>query len=122
MEEMIEARVPCQEVWKAWERAHSMHGSAGIQEGKRGKSKFRYKILDVEEGRRFTILWKTLFVRLVFSHEVSPTKYGSKICYRVQIKGLFAWPVRFFLGQKIQNNIRYVLKAIVRELESKCVI
>lgn len=120
MEETIEARVPPQDVWAAWEKAHNVHGSSGLEAGDRGKStKFKYKILDVEEGKHFSILWKTLFVRLIFSHEVLPTKNGSKISYRVQIKGPFAWPVRYFLGGKIQNNIRLVLKAIVRELESK---
>lgn len=119
MEEMIEARVPPEDVWAAWERAHQIHSTEGLQEGQKGKSQFRYKVFDVEKGSRFSILWKTLFVRLIFNHEVIPTELGSRICYRVQIKGLFAWPVRYFLGNKIRTNIQYVLRAIVRELESK---
>lgn len=119
---MIEARVPPEEVWAIWERAHNIHGSSELESGEKGKStKFRYKILDVEKGKHFSILWKTLFIHLIFTHEVIPTNTGSKISYRVQIKGLFAWPVRYFLGEKIRNNIRLVLKAIVRELESKSV-
>lgn len=119
---MIEARVSPKEVWETWEKAHNIHGSSGLESGEKGKStKFRYKILDVEKGRCFSILWKTLFVRLIFTHEVVPINHGSKISYRVQIKGLFAWPVRYFLGEKIRNNIRLVLKAIARELESKSV-
>lgn len=117
MEEIIEARVDPQDVWATWERAHGVNG---LEAGDKGKStKFKYKILDVEKGKKFSILWKTLFVRLIFSHEVLPTKNGSKITYRVKIKGLFSWPVRFFLGNKIQSNIRLVLKAIVRDLENK---
>lgn len=119
MEEVIEARVPPERVWEAWEKAHHMHSSNELAAGDRGKGNFRYKILDVEKGRKFSILWKTLFVRLIFSHEVEEVKNGSRISYRVQIKGPFAWPVRYFLGKKIQTNIRYVLKAIVRELESQ---
>ena len=119
MEEEIEARVPPEKVWQAWERAHELHGQKGIEAGQRGKSKFRYEILDVEEGESFSILWKTLFVRLIFSHKVKKTQRGSKIFYQVQIKGPFAWPVRWLLGQKIQRNISAVLKAIVRQLENE---
>jgi hypothetical protein len=108
MEEMIEARVSPAHVWAAWEK--------GMEQGKGGK--IRYKIIDLKKGESFSILWKTLFVRLIFSHSVKPTLYGSNISYKVQIKGLFAWPVRFFLGKKIQTNLRAVLKAVVRELES----
>lgn len=119
MEEMIEARVSPEEVWQAWEKAHALHGQKGIEEGQKGKSKFKYKVLEVKKGESFSILWKTLFVRLVFTHRVKPTQRGSEICYAVKIKGPFAWPVRWLLGQKIKNNISYVLKAVVRELENK---
>ena len=119
MEEMIEARVAPEEVWEIWEKAHVMHGQKGIAVGQRGKSTFRYTILDVKKGESFSILWKTLFVRLIFSHSVKPSRRGSEICYKVQIKGLFAWPVRWFLGQKIKKNIGSVLKAIVAQLENK---
>lgn len=119
MEEMVEARVPPGEVWKVWEAAHAMHGQKEIEAGQKGKSQFRYQILDVKKGESFSILWKTLFVRLVFNHSVKPSPKGSKICYKVQIKGLFAWPVRWLLGQKIKRNIASVLKAMVQQLENK---
>lgn len=119
MEEQIEARVSPEEVWAAWEKAHALHGQTGIEAGQKGKSKFRYKVLNVKKGESFSILWKTLFVRLIFSHAVKPTKNGSEIFYGVQIKGPFAWPVRWLLGEKIRKNINLVLKAIVRELENK---
>lgn len=118
MEEVIEARVTPEEVWAAWERAHALHGQTNIEAGQKGKSKFRYQILDVKRGESFSILWKTLFVRMIFSHSVTPSPRGCKIRYKVQIKGLFAWPVRKLLGNKIKSNIGYVLRAIVRELES----
>ncbi len=121
MEEQIEARVSPQDVWAAWERAHFLHNPTGLREGQKGKSGFRYEVLDVKTGESFSILWKTLFVRLVFTHHVRPTKYGSQISYRVQIKGLFAWPARWLLGEKIRKNLNQVLKAVVRELESQSV-
>ncbi len=125
MKETLEARVPPEEVWNAWEKAHEKNGQKGIEAGQKGlskaegKSKFRYKILDVKKGESFSILWKTLFVRLIFTHSVKPIKKGSEITYFVQIKGFFAWPVRWMLGNKIQKNIGLVLKAIVRQLENE---
>jgi len=119
MEEQIETTVSPEVVWATWEKAHALHGQESIESGQKGKSKFRYKVLDVKNGESFSILWKTLFVRLIFSHTVIPIFRGSKISYRVQIKGLFAWPVRLLVGEKIRKNISLVLKAIVRELESK---
>jgi hypothetical protein len=123
MEEMIEARVAPAKVWDAWEKAHRIHSEKGIEPGVKshsraeGKSKFKYQILDVVPGKSFSILWKTLFVRLIFTHRVTSTKRGSEISYNVQIKGLFAWPVRWLLGKQIQKNIRSVLKQIVSQLE-----
>lgn len=123
MEEIIEARVSTEKVWEAWERAHAAHGESKIVKGYKGKSKtqgmkgFRYKILDAIPGKSFSILWKTLFVRLVFHHTVEPTRRGCQIRYGFEIKGPFAWPIRFLLGNKIKTNLSLVLKAIVRQLE-----
>ena len=117
MEEMIEARVPPQAVWAMWEKAHALYGEEGSVSGNKGKKKFKYKILNVQKGECFSILWKTLFVRLIFNHSVKPIATGSEIRYKVQIKGLFAWPIRWLVGEKIKNNLAAVLKAIVRELE-----
>lgn len=127
MEESIEARVAPEIVWEAWERAHAKHGQGKLTQGQvgetkaEGKSQFRYKVLEVVPGKQFSILWKTLFVRLLFSHSVEPTQRGSQIRYSVQIKGPFAWPVRWVLGTKIRKNIGAVLKAIVKQLEEQSV-
>jgi hypothetical protein len=117
MEEMIETSVSPEVVWSAWEKAHALHGEKAQKSSVKGK--FKYKVLDVKQGESFSILWKTLFVRLIFSHSVKPTRRGAKITYRVQIKGLFAWPVRALIGEKIRVNIRSVLKSIVLQLESQ---
>ena len=124
MEEVIEARVSPTIVWEAWVKAHQLHCQKGIEAGQNGyskaegKSKFRYKILNVKPGESFSILWKTLFVRLIFTHTVTPTQRGAEIRYRVQIQGLFAWAVRWLLGNKIKTNIGHVLKAMVKQLEN----
>lgn len=115
MEELIEARVTPAQVWQAWEKVHV------LEEGKTGKDKFRYKVLNVKKGESFSILWKSLFVRLIFTQSVKPTSKGSEIRYHVQAKGLFGWAIRLFLGPKIKQNISHVLKAVVKDLESQSV-
>ncbi len=107
MEERVETRIAPEVVWRFWEQK--------IKGGQKGS----FQILDIREGESFSILCKALFVRMIFKHTVKPLSNGSEICYGVQIKGLFAAPVRWFLGRKIQRNISCVLKAIVKELESQ---
>ena len=119
MEEQIETRVTPKEVWASWEKAHLARNKGGIEQGKTGKNEFQYEIIDVKQGESFSMLWKSLFVRLVFSQSVKPIQRGSQISYRVQIKGPFAWPIRWLLGKKIRKNVHLVLKSIVQELENK---
>jgi len=121
IESIIETRVQPEKVWQAWRKAHAM--DAGFTAGQKGSlktaggSRFSYRILDVSEGKSFTILWKSMFVRMVFTHSVQPKLKGAEIRYQVQIRGLFAWPVRVFLSEKIRRNLQLILKALVRELE-----
>ena len=118
MEATIEARVKPETVWKAWEKAHAVHSNDPIEPGQRAKSTgFKYKILDVVQGESFSISWKSLFVRMVFSHSVKAIKKGSEIRYSAEIKGFFAWPVRFFLEKKIRRNLAFVLKEFTKQLE-----
>lgn len=123
IQSVIQTKVCPEKVWEAWSNAHSMdEGFAAGQKGSlktSGNSKFAYRILDVRKGEGFTILWKSLFVRLIFSHSVAPKNRGAEITYSVQIKGFFAWPVRFFLGEKIRQNLQSVLKCLVYNLETK---
>lgn len=125
MDYTITTRVAPHKVWEVWERAHEHHGATGIVEGRKGVSNnanakgFKYQVVDVTPGEQFSIIWKTLFVRLIFTHCVKATPRGSEIAYSVQIKGLFAWPVRYFLGNKIQQNISLVLKTMVKQLEAQ---
>jgi len=121
IESVIQTKVSPKKVWQAWRSAHAMDkGFSSGQKGvlkTNGGSKFAYRILDVKEGESFTILWKSLFVRLIFTHSVVPKANGSEISYRVQIRGLFAWPARYFLSEKIRSNLRMILVSLVKELE-----
>lgn len=117
MEASIEARTTADVVWRAWEKAHELHANEPIEPGQRAKSSgFKYKILDVVPGERFSILWKSLFVRMVFTHSVKAVKNGVEIRYSADIKGIFAWPVRWMLKNKIRQNLAFVLKQFTKQL------
>ena len=119
MEASIEVGVSPEAVWRAWEKAHSIHSAQPIEPGQRAKSTgFKYRILDVVPGERFSILWKNLFVRMIFTHSVQPLNTGAKIRYTAEIKGLFAWPVRFMLKNKIRKNLAFVLKEFAKQLNN----
>jgi len=115
MEERIETRAKSVKVWEMWEHVHSQQGRAGVS------GRFRYQVTDVVPGVGFTVIWKTLFARLIFRHSVQPTPRGSEILYTVEIKGPFAWFIRWILGNKIRRNIRSVLQEMVRRLENEAV-
>ena len=114
MEETIEAYVPPEVVWAAWEKAHQ---GGRLESGQKGKKGLKYQILDVKRGESFTILWKSLFARLLFFHSVKSTAKGSRIQYGFQIKGPFAWPLRWMLEKKIRKNLATVLSALAKQLE-----
>jgi hypothetical protein len=112
----IVTKAPPEAVWAIWKKAHNMDES--FVPGKKGKAKaLSYRILEVSEGSYFTILWKSLFVKLLFSHRVAPAKGGAEICYSVEIRGPFAWPMRLLLRSKIERNLAFVLKSLGKELE-----
>ena len=118
MEATIEVRVKPGMVWKAWEKAHAVHADGPLEPGQRAKSTgFKYRILDVVSGERFSILWKSMFVRMVFTHSVQLAPKGSEIRYTAEIRGLFAWPVRYMLSNKIRKNLAFVLKEFGKQLE-----
>jgi len=118
MQETIEAKVSREMVWTAWERAHGLYAKEPLEAGAKAKrTGFRYKILEAVPREKFSILWKSLFVRMVFTHTVTETQKGSLIQYSVEVKGLFAWIVRFFLRKKIQKSLSKALKEFVHQLE-----
>lgn len=120
MEERIETRVSPEKIWQTWEMAHAKQGEETFERGKKGKSargNFRYEVVDIVQGESFTLVWKTLFLRLIFSHAVFPKKRGSEIVYSIKIRGFFGAPARWFLGNKIRQSVRGVLKTMVKRLE-----
>lgn len=121
--QQIYAKVAPQKVWAAWEKAHSLHSNSAFAPGQKAKTQgekakgFKYKIIDLEQGESFTILWKSYFARLLFTHRVRPQSNGSLIEMGFQIKGPFAWPLRWMLEKKIQKNLAHVLAQMAKQLE-----
>lgn len=113
-------------IWEHWKKAspfnHWDSASNTMAEDHKGhvvsnKGKaVPYKILEVKEGKSFTICWKALFLRLIFTYQVDPMKNGSNITYSVQIKGIFSLPIRFILRRKIQKSLDEGLRSFVDKL------
>lgn len=124
MEKKVYTRVSPDVVWNAWEKAHAIYGSPNLQEGFKGTTqkngaRFQYLITEVIPGKQFSIVWKTFFVKLHFTHCISPALGGCEISYRVRIKGLFSFFVKWLLKSKIQSNLDFVLKTMIRQLEQE---
>lgn len=109
MKETLETTASPSAVWAAWEKAHAKKSPDG----------FRYRVVDLVEGSRFTVEWRAFFVRLLFHHSVSPHRRGALLTYEMEFKGLFGWLARFFLANKIRRNLRAVLKSFIQQLESQ---
>lgn len=119
----IQSKATSQQIWESWERAnpwnHFDSASNALQEKSKGRvvsnkgKSVPYKILEVKKGESFTICWKALFLRLIFTYRVEPIQTGSKITYSVLIKGIFSFPIRFILRRKIQKNLDEGLKSFV---------
>src|ERR1700690_3570418 len=89
-------RASSEKVWASWVNAQGslVKGATGFKTS--GTKKIPYEIIDVVPGKSFSVSWKALFVRLVFSHEVFTTATGAKI----------------------RANLALVLKAFIKQLES----
>ncbi len=99
-------------IWKTWE------SGLNLTPGLKAKAKgLKYQILHVIPEKEFAISWKTPFVRLVFTHTVTPVQNGSEIRYSAELKGLFAWIGKVFLKRKITKNLEFALKEFKRNLE-----
>ncbi|PIS00523.1 MAG: hypothetical protein COT84_06890 [Chlamydiae bacterium CG10_big_fil_rev_8_21_14_0_10_35_9] len=115
-----------QKVWQVWQKAQPWNNwdedTNGLNQGSKGhvtsnKGKVvPYKILNVQEGESFTICWKALFIKLIFTYQVKPIDTGSEITYLVHIKGFFSWPIRSLLKRKIQKNLEDGLTSLIKQL------
>lgn len=115
-------RASSEKVWASWASAHAINAQTSLVSGavgsmSSGNKKIPYTILDVIPGKSFSVSWKALFVRLVFSHEVLKTSTGAEIRYDFRLIGPFAWMVRWWISPKIRANLSLVLKAFIKNIE-----
>ncbi len=107
-------RMSAERVWAAWVHSHQgklVTGATGLNQ------KIHYKILDVVPGRSFSVSWKALFVRLIFSYHVIQKEQGSEIRYDFKLVGPFAWMIRWWISPKIRANLHLVLKTFIQQIE-----
>jgi len=104
----IQTRISPEVIWHSFSRTFS------AEKGKEGR--FKYRILSINEGESFTLLWKTFFARLVFTYAVVPHSTGSEISTQVEIRGVFSRILRYFLKNKIQRSLDLSLNELVKKL------
>jgi hypothetical protein len=125
MKASLTTTVPPLRIWTAWQTAHAGAGEEPMHSGQKGVSKkpglsgFKYQVRQIKEGESFSILWKTFFVRLIFTYAVKPISRGSEVSCFVEVRGPFSWLVRWALGDKIRKNLSQALQAMVRQLEGE---
>src|SRR5438105_6044539 len=115
MKAEIETKVPPHTVWTVWEQTH------GLKEGGKGKTKYKFQIVEIKPHVSFSILWKSLFASLVFTYKVRPHFTGSIIEYHVQIKGLFSWLIQKLSQKRIQRSLSQALREMVRSLANESI-
>jgi carbon monoxide dehydrogenase subunit G len=98
-------KLPADVVWRAWEIAHAKKG-------------VRYKIMDVAPGRQLTVMWRAWGSKLLITYRVIPTDTGSNVGWSCQIKGPFAWIVRFFAQRKIELALRRAMADFVQNMRA----
>jgi len=97
---------------RVWAFFRESYGEQGKKAG------CKYRILSVLEGHSLTVQWKTLFARLIFTHQVTPHPLGSEISYLVEIRGFFSFGARYFLKRRIQRSLDSVLQQLAKKLDA----
>ena len=129
--EKVKTKVPPKKVWKMWADTYNWSGNKdrfssgqkGFKEGKKGfvrdqkGRKAGYKITKLEQGKSFTMVWGSIFLRMYFKYLISPQPKGCIITCKVKFGGIFVFPVSFFLRKKVKKNLSDSLHQFVDRLE-----
>ncbi len=86
-------------------------GSSGSFKRK-GSTRQRFMVEEVQEGRGFTCIGKWLLTRVRLVHRVEPSTLGSRVTYRIEVQGPMAW----WLWLTMAHRIRLTLAPAVRKL------
>lgn len=114
----IEASLSPEVVWKAWARAFEIRGLA-LKKGVKSRGIIGYRILEVEDGVSYSILWKSLLTKLVYTYSVKKAGAGCVIHIHAKPKGFFFWMIQLTLKNKIQRDLQTFLQDFVKALKNQ---
>jgi len=105
--------------WNNWDQANSKltEGQKGHVNSKDNKA-IPYEILEVKENESFTVAWKALFIKLIFTYSVKDLKNSSLVTYSVKLKGFFSLPVYYLIKNKIKKNLTDGLDSLIKQLKN----
>jgi hypothetical protein len=88
-------------------------GSAGSLKRK-GGIRQRFTVVDVQEGRGFTCIGKNLLINMRLEHQVEPSKLGSRVTHRIEVKGLLAWWLRLTSARHLRKTLAPSVRKLAR--------
>lgn len=125
--ETVNTPASAEKVWNAWrsgnywdlgaqEKNSFKEGQKGrvVNEKRRGPA---FEVTSIEEGMAFTLTWKSTFIKFDMSHSVVPSATGSKIIYKMKLRGLMAGPMKLLLGRKIRRTLKEALSGFTSHIE-----
>lgn len=105
-------------VWNAWKRAFEMSGGS-LTPGQKSKGTIRFHILEVIEGKSYSILWKSFLTKILYTYRVSDAASGALIEIIAKPKGFFFWIVHLTLKKKIQRDLDSFLRDFTKALQTQ---
>jgi len=124
----VETNIKSAVIWNKWKKSQPWNNwgkeNSSLSEGQKGhvnskdKKAIPYEILEVKENESFTIAWKALFIKLIFTYSVKDLKNTSLITYSVKLKGFFSLPVYYLIKTKIKKNLINGLNSLINQLKN----
>jgi hypothetical protein len=88
-------------------------GSSGSLKRK-GSIRQRFTVEEVQEGRGFTCIRRSLLTCMRLVHRVEPSTLGSRVTHRVEVQGPMAWWVRLTRAGTIRQTLAPALRKLAR--------
>jgi hypothetical protein len=81
---------------------------------RKGSTRQRFLVEEVQEGRGFTCTGKRLLTRLRLVHQVEPSTLGSRVTYRLEVEGPMAWWLRLTVARRIGETLAPAMRKLAR--------
>jgi hypothetical protein len=75
-----------------------------------------FKIEDVIKGKSFKMVWYSFLMDMIFFYEVKDDEKDCIVTCRVNLRGFFSLPIRYFLKRKIQKHLSFSLREFANKL------